>query len=688
MRLQVWLEQWWDRYSVGWRRSTQEERSPILTKWVTPYIGQVRLRDLGEARLRTWRARIIRDGCSPNRANAAMRVLSSALTSAMRERLIPSNPITGENGIRKLPHRVARPRVLAPVEIEAIRLAMVTRRDRLIVSLLGYAGLRPEEVCALRWSAVSDVALTIDEAYTAGELGMTKTGSRRVVALVMMDRDGERRVSPLVAELAAWRADYESQTRVSYSAQALVVPSVHIEDRSPHINWGWWRDRVFKPARLAASVDGGETKIDRCRPYDLRHSFASLLIHEGRPAGYVASQMGHAESTTTQKHYEHLFEESQLAPNRSMFDAITDARETLYEVKRSRFVPGGNTDPGDLDGWVSLMWPGFTPSSGRRGSNPRPQAWESPEISTQEYPVVVTRRDDDPDANECGSEDMRRSGTPDVPEMFPGGQWDQLSRDIAEHRYATLEHAAEAMRGIGMPDHLAGAPPHTIENHQRMAAGELVHPETAFGGHLPALHAAGEHNVYVAKGGDHDVDRDHPEETESALETAALGGTADRNRSDEAHTPDVGTAPSRPAHDLDAHRQTGNDRRDAPLGRDGSDSPATREPGTHPAGDAPSAGRADQRRAASPARKAGVDAASADVGHGQGGGRRPAQPGPGGKSRTPHGHPAAERLIPRSAAGTKGSTDDDTRRRRSSVHTHHDNNRRWWRTAAAARSTR
>jgi integrase len=29
------------------------------------------------------------------------------------------------------------------------------------------------------------------------------------------------------------------------------------------------------------------------RPYDLRHSCASLLIHESRPVMYVARQLGH-----------------------------------------------------------------------------------------------------------------------------------------------------------------------------------------------------------------------------------------------------------------------------------------------------------------------------------------------------------------------------------------------------------
>ncbi len=38
--------------------------------------------------------------------------------------------------------------------------------------------------------------------------------------------------------------------------------------------------------------------IDYQRPYDLRHSFASLLLHEGRSAIYVARQLGHGAGLT------------------------------------------------------------------------------------------------------------------------------------------------------------------------------------------------------------------------------------------------------------------------------------------------------------------------------------------------------------------------------------------------------
>jgi integrase len=52
-----------------------------------------------------------------------------------------------------------------------------------------------------------------------------------------------------------------------------------------------WRRRWFKTAAKVAQLTGA-------RPYDLRHSFASLLLAEGRNPVEVAEQMGHAPTMT------------------------------------------------------------------------------------------------------------------------------------------------------------------------------------------------------------------------------------------------------------------------------------------------------------------------------------------------------------------------------------------------------
>src|SRR3954471_15660652 len=65
-----------------------------------------------------------------------------------------------------------------------------------------------------------------------------------------------------------------------------------------------WRRRIWRPALEACELD------PEMVPYDLRHSFASLLIHDGRDIAYAADQLGHSPAMTLAT-YTHVMRELQ-----------------------------------------------------------------------------------------------------------------------------------------------------------------------------------------------------------------------------------------------------------------------------------------------------------------------------------------------------------------------------------------
>lgn len=97
--------------------------------------------------------------------------------------LIPSNPVQAVNKPRQAPPR--RPQPLPPLTVERIR-AHISQRDATLVSLLAYAGLRPDEAIQARWRDLGERTLHVHA---------SKTERPRTVKLL----------APLAQDLAEWR---------------------------------------------------------------------------------------------------------------------------------------------------------------------------------------------------------------------------------------------------------------------------------------------------------------------------------------------------------------------------------------------------------------------------------------------------------------------------------------------------
>jgi integrase len=169
---------------------------------------------------------------------------------------------------------------LAPETVEEMRHWLLRRnliRDATLVSVLAYAGLRPgAQAFALTRGLVRERTLLVEAAVSLGQITETKTRLRRTV----------RMLAPLSQDLAEWRLHCGRP-----DAGVLVFPG--------HDGWPWsaaawknWRRRAFGHAASAAGVPDA-------RPYDLRHSFVSLLIAEGCNILEVARQAGHSPTMWT-----------------------------------------------------------------------------------------------------------------------------------------------------------------------------------------------------------------------------------------------------------------------------------------------------------------------------------------------------------------------------------------------------
>jgi integrase len=256
---------------------------------------------------------------------------------------------------------IAKPRVrraraikpLHPVNVEALRRQMLRNhqhglRDATLVSILAYAGLRPEEALALEYRHVGGSTILIEQKWVDGEIVPGQKTTR------------PPRFPPLLDVLRADIRDYEVACG---RADGLVFAR---PGGAPWYDADWrnWRSRVWQPAceaiglatiTNATVVKDGKRKAKRTYdgpvPYDLRHSFASLLIHEGRHSiTQIAEWMGHSPATLL-THYAHVIADvagKSTPPNEQ---AIQAARSTRLSLVRSSSTPSSGRPA--LAEWIS-----------------------------------------------------------------------------------------------------------------------------------------------------------------------------------------------------------------------------------------------------------------------------------------------------------------------------------------------
>jgi integrase len=308
------VEEWWTVYaSPNLERATLRAYASFWNSHALPRLGHLQLRELTPQTIARFRADLEASGVGIEAIRKTMTMLQGVLQRAVEWGRVPTNAVK----ITRKPPKPHRPAVQAipPTLIEVMRARLIEEdklRDATLLSLLAYAGLRPQEALALESRHVRERTLLVERALSDGQLKALK--NRRQPRTVEL-------LAPLREDLAAWRA-----AQGEPPATAPVFPS-HAGTFWRASDWRNWRKRSYKPVAEAVGINGA-------RPYDLRHAFASLLIYEGRLSVVdIAAQLGH-NPTVCLDTYAHVMAEQRGAESVSAEAEIQAARQ-----RRARRAP-------------------------------------------------------------------------------------------------------------------------------------------------------------------------------------------------------------------------------------------------------------------------------------------------------------------------------------------------------------
>ncbi|WP_420029437.1 tyrosine-type recombinase/integrase [Mycobacterium paraintracellulare] len=298
-----WCKIWLDAQPARQPATVRKIRG-VIAKQIAGTFGRRPLVSVRPSEVQAWAAELSRTQ-SVATARHALGVLRRVFDYAVRDGAIQRNPAAG---IRLSKVQGNDPRPLTHDELWRLAGVVDTARDRLLVLVAGYCGLRWGELAALRWSDVDlqSRTLRIVRAYSEeaprGELSPVKNHQARTV--------------PVPEIVSVELAEYETLQPKG----ELVFPSA---SGTPLRNRNWRRD-VFDPAVEAQGL--GIT------PHNLRDTAASLAIQEGASVVAVARLLGHESAATTLNHYAGLFP-TDLDDIASRLDAA--ARLTIASQRES-----------------------------------------------------------------------------------------------------------------------------------------------------------------------------------------------------------------------------------------------------------------------------------------------------------------------------------------------------------------
>ena len=272
---------------------TQANYHQLLNLYVLPCLGEKVLRSITWANVRTLLNQKQLDGLSQNSVRLIRAVISTLLTDASEEGLIPINPVLGQRRKRRGSHTMQSD--VSPLNWQQKQVFESKLREMengellspaysMLLSTYIKAGLRPGEGRALKLGDIDFLGrrLRVQRAATLnGAIKNTKTGEIRWVDL----SDG------LLADLKTYITLRKAEDMAQGTESIWLFPSLTgtLLDESHVV-------RAFHRVLDAAG-------LPRFRVYDLRHTFASLLLSSNVPLLYVSQQLGHTKPTITLKYY-------------------------------------------------------------------------------------------------------------------------------------------------------------------------------------------------------------------------------------------------------------------------------------------------------------------------------------------------------------------------------------------------
>ncbi len=299
-----WLNTWISRKEPHIKNSTFSGYIKVI-KSLSNGVGSIPLVDLKKRDVRVWCETL---SCSNKTIGNIISPLRAALQDAVDDELIDSNPL--------LDFRFRRNEAPKPSDVDPFNkdeqlaiLSAFTGQHKNMFQFAFWSGLRTSELVALEWGDVDWLKETIKiqraktQTSSKPETTKTKSGTREVKLL-----------SPALQAL-------KDQKQFTF----LEGASIFHDERTKK---PWTGDQSIRKLWTRALHKAG---VRYRRPYQTRHTYASMMLSSGESLAWVSNQIGHSSVIMTASVYATYIPDSlpdagnkavNLFSDKSGFDAL------------------------------------------------------------------------------------------------------------------------------------------------------------------------------------------------------------------------------------------------------------------------------------------------------------------------------------------------------------------------------
>jgi integrase len=293
------LERWLPQHSRRLRDSTKESYRLVLTAYVIPQLGRMRLDEIRTIHLETayntlWESGRKANGrsLSPKTIVNIASIVKRALRDAVRWELIAANPADSV----QLPQRQQNEiQALSPDELRRYLTSIEGHRLQAALQLTCLTGMRRGEVLGLRWTDIDFTAGTVTIRRSRHRVGnreaVQKPKTEKANRTIHVDRD-------TLSKLKVWRTRQAVERLAAgptwQDTEGYLVTN---EDGSlPSISSFY---RSFKKT----IKDSGVPEVHF---HALRHSYITAALTNKHDLKAVSERVGHADTSVTIKTYHHV----------------------------------------------------------------------------------------------------------------------------------------------------------------------------------------------------------------------------------------------------------------------------------------------------------------------------------------------------------------------------------------------